>query len=78
MNMQISSVNSSHKLNQKELKLVNKSMRVLQLFCEGHYNDLQKYLYFQKNQKNSYDLVTHTVSLLSSIKVSEATYGIVV
>lgn len=49
MNMQISSVNSSHKLNKKELKLVNRSMRVLQLFCEGHYIDLQKYLYFQKN-----------------------------
>jgi inositol 1,4,5-triphosphate receptor type 3 len=40
MNKQIMCVNTTHKLTGKEVKLIQKTIRILQLLCEGHNNDL--------------------------------------
>jgi hypothetical protein len=48
--------------------LINKVLRLLQLFCENHNNDLQNYLRDQTTSKNNHDLVTMCVKLLCSYK----------
>mgnify|MGYP000911866170 FL=1 len=45
-------------------KIVEKILRFLQLFTEGHYLELQNYVRFQKNNFNSYDLVAIITELL--------------
>ena len=77
MNKQITSVNTAHKLNVKELKLIQKTIKILQLLCEGHNNELQNYLHYQSNQKNSYDLVSLSVQLLSSLHISNSNFELV-
>ncbi len=59
----------------KRHKILPKILRLLQLFCEGHQNDLQNYLRFQSRSKNNYDMITLTVHLLLSFKVSDANYN---
>jgi len=44
-------------------------MRLLQLFCEGHNLELQKYLKNQMNSKINYDLVTLTVNSLEAFSI---------
>ena len=46
---------------------VRVSLRLLQLFCENHNIDLQNYLRQQVNSRNSYDLVSATIKLLSAL-----------
>lgn len=58
-------------------KLLFEVMRLLQLFCEGHYTDLQKYLSVQINSKNSFDMVSLIASLATSFKLSEQNYSII-
>ena len=60
-----------------EQKLITRSLRILRLFCEGHYLELQNYIRYQTNQKNSYDLVSYTVQLLCSLRVSNQNYELV-
>lgn len=44
--------------------ILMKSLRLLQLFTEGHNLDLQNYMRFQTNSRNNYDMVSITVELL--------------
>ncbi|KRX06791.1 MIR motif [Pseudocohnilembus persalinus] len=45
-------------------ELVMRLLKMLQLFCEGHYLELQNYLYKQTSSRTSYDLITIVVELL--------------
>lgn len=60
--------------NRKRKTLLPKILRLLQLFCEGHNIDLQNYLRFQKQSKTNYDMITITVHLLLSFKISDRNY----
>lgn len=60
--------------NKKRKPLLPKILRLLQLFCEGHNFDLQNYLRFQKQSKTNYDMITTTVHLLLSFKISNMNY----
>lgn len=59
-----------------ELVILEKTLRVLQLFTEGHYLDLQNYIRDQTNSRNNYDLVSAVVDLLRSYlnNLSQANY----
>lgn len=52
------------KSEQLKAKILEKLLRFLQLFTEGHYLELQNYVRFQKNKSNSYDLVAIISELL--------------
>jgi len=41
-------------------------LRLLQLFTEGHYTDLQNYIRTQTNSRNNYDMVSDVTDLLRS------------
>ena len=43
------------------------SLRLIQLFCENHNSSLQNYVRQQSNSRNSYDLVSSTITLLSAL-----------
>ena len=58
-------------------KLLFQIMRMLQLFCEGHNSQLQKYLSDQINSKNSFDMVGLMANLATSFKISEDNYNII-
>lgn len=47
-------------------KLLENTLRLLQLFTEGHYLDLQNYIRYQANSRNNYDLVAAVTELLRS------------
>lgn len=58
-------------INQEQLDKENlqsiilmKTLRLLQLFTEGHNLDLQNYMRFQFNSRNNYDMVSIIVELL--------------
>ncbi|CAK81773.1 unnamed protein product (macronuclear) [Paramecium tetraurelia] len=72
--IQILSMSRAHKLNYQENKLVCKALKLIQLFCEGHNQDLQNYMRSQSNQKNSFDLVSQIVLLLSTFLISKGNY----
>ncbi len=55
--------------NYRKNRLLPKLMRLLQLFCEGHNLELQKYLKNQMNSKINYDLVTLTVNSLEAFSI---------
>lgn len=61
----------------KLAKLLFQIMRMLQLFCEGHNAQLQKYLSDQINSKNSFDMVGLMANLATSFKISEDNYDII-
>lgn len=46
-----------------EAEILEKIMTFLQLFCEGHNLDLQKYIRKQANSKSNFDLLILTVDL---------------
>jgi len=46
--------------------ILENTLRLLQLFTEGHYTDLQNYVRFQTNSRNSYDMVAAVTELLRS------------
>ncbi len=69
------SMKKSEASSNKRNKILPKILRLLQLFCEGHNNDLQNYLRFQNRSKNNYDLISITVHLLLSFKVSDENYS---
>ena len=66
--------NSDSQITDKRKHLLPKILRLLQLFCEGHNFDLQNYLRFQKQSKTNYDMITTTVQLLISFKISNMNY----
>ena len=72
------SIYHNKKSNEEDVKkrkvLLPKILRLLQLFCEGHNQDLQNYLRAQKQSKNNYDMITTTVHLLLSFKISNMNY----
>ncbi|CAD8076144.1 unnamed protein product [Paramecium sonneborni] len=72
--IQILSMSRAHKLNYQENKFVCKALKLIQLFCEGHNQDLQNYMRSQSNQKNSFDLVSQIVLLLSTFQISQANF----
>lgn len=56
-------------INSKEnlkSELLEKTLRLLQLFTEGHNLDLQNYVRFQINSRNNYDMVSAIVELLEA------------
>ena len=57
---------SSNDDDKKALKssILMKTLRLMQLFTEGHYLDLQNYMKYQKNSRNNYDMVSIVVELL--------------
>ncbi|EGR27785.1 MIR domain protein, partial [Ichthyophthirius multifiliis] len=62
-------LNGSHKS-----QIIQKILRLLQLFCEGHNLFLQNYIRKQTNSKYSYDLVSLTIKLLISYQITPETY----
>lgn len=50
-----------------ETDQIRVSLRLLQLFCENHNSSLQNYIRQQTNSRNSYDLVSATVTLLAAL-----------
>jgi len=46
--------------------ILENTLRLLQLFTEGHYLDLQNYIRHQTNSRNNYDLVSSVIELLRS------------
>jgi len=44
--------------------ILEKLLRLLQLFTEGHYLDLQNYLRYQTNSRNRYNMVEAVIELL--------------
>jgi len=44
--------------------ILEKLLRLLQLFTEGHYLDLQNYLRYQTNSRNRYNIVEAVIELL--------------
>lgn len=50
-----------YKTNKIKIRLV---LRLVQLFCEGHYNKLQNYVRHQEKSRVSYDMVADIISLL--------------
>ena len=53
------------KSNNFKSGILIKTLRLLQLFTEGHNLDLQNYIRHQKNSRNNYDMVTIVIDLLS-------------
>lgn len=47
-------------------ELLENTLRLLQLFTEGHYLDLQNYIRYQSNSRNNYDMVGAVTELLRS------------
>lgn len=62
-------------LQTTQRKFTEKTLRVVQLLCEGHNNALQNYLRQQTNSKISYDLVSLMVKLVLHHKLSNSTYA---
>lgn len=50
-----------------ELRCMEPILRLLQLFCENHNNDMQNYVREQTKSKKTYNLVLDTLKLLDSI-----------
>lgn len=57
-------------------KILENTLRLLQLFTEGHFDDLQNYIRFQSNSRNNYDMVSAVTELLRSYlnHMSQANY----
>ncbi|CAD8111133.1 unnamed protein product [Paramecium sonneborni] len=51
---------------QKQPDIINQILRLLQLFAEGHYKELQEYMYFQKFNHHSHNLIYDFIDLLQS------------
>lgn len=65
------------KTNQKRSKLFQRLLRLLQLFCEGHFLKLQNYLKTQSNSKVNYDLVTLTVKSLEVLELNNENFEVI-
>lgn len=75
----VTSMNKQNKKINKTLhKLLLHILRLFQLFCEGHFNEMQIYISNQKNSKNSFDLVQAIANLSSSFLISEENFKIIV
>ena len=57
---------NKEQLHKETLKseILMKTLRLLQLFTEGHNRDLQNYMRFQNNSRNQHDMVSIIVELL--------------
>jgi hypothetical protein len=62
--------------SQLEPIILDNTLKLLQLFTEGHYIDLQNYLRYQSNSRNNYDLVNALIELLRAYmdKMNQANY----
>jgi len=58
-------------------KLLFEIMRLFQLFCEGHNAELQNYLSYQSNSKNSYDMINLIANLATSYLICDENYKII-
>ena len=52
--------------NSLKSSILEKVLRLLQLFTEGHYLDLQNYLRYQPNSRTRYNLVEAVIELLKT------------
>ena len=59
------------KYKQCELYHLDKVLRFLQLFCEGHNRDLQNYLRVQDDNVHTYNLVKETITVLKTLLMVE-------
>ncbi|EGR30656.1 mir domain protein [Ichthyophthirius multifiliis] len=71
-------INNQKNNNLEQQKLVIQLLKLLKLFCEGHYLNLQNYLSHQINSKYSYNLVELIVKLLIQTKINENTYKLII
>ena len=53
--------------NKFDLQNISSILRLLQLFCEGHYLPMQNYMRIQGAKAQSYDLVTEVYSFLKEV-----------
>lgn len=60
---------ASERMGQEKIETdqIRVSLRLLQLFCENHNASLQNYIRQQTNSRNSYDIVSATVTLLAAL-----------
>ena len=63
-------------LSQFGAVLLENTLRLLQLFTEGHYLEIQNYLRYQSNSRNNYDMVAAIIELLRSYlnRMDQANY----
>jgi len=56
--------------------LLENTLRLLQLFTEGHYLEIQNYLRYQSQSRNNYDMVAAIIELLRSYlnRMDQANY----
>lgn len=75
-------VMSQNKMNKTTNKMIQKLilqiLRLFQLFCEGHYYEMQTYLSEQFNSKNSFDMIQAVANLTSSFIISCENYKIII
>lgn len=71
------SKNQIYRKNMKSKNMLSRILRLLQLFCEGHNQNLQNYLKFQSFSKINYDMITSTVSCLENLLVNNQNFGII-
>lgn len=55
----------------KSRKLINNIIKLLQLFCENHYEKLQNYIRNQEKSRNNYDLVRAVIILLNALMLKK-------
>lgn len=58
--------NPGHKIQEDENEEMKDVLRLLQLFAEGHFTDLQNYIRYQTNSYHSYDLLADISDLLNA------------
>lgn len=58
--------NPNEKISEDECEEMKDILRLLQLFAEGHFSDLQNYIRHQTNSYHSYDLLDDISDLLNA------------
>ena len=54
----------------KEVKQLTAVLRLLQLFCEGHFTMLQNYIRQQTDNHHSYNMVTEVVVFMKEVRAA--------
>ncbi|KAL4511687.1 hypothetical protein ABPG72_012532 [Tetrahymena utriculariae] len=65
-------------IGKKSDKIILRILRLFQLFCEGHNNNLQNLMRDQKSNKKSYNFIIQIIKLLSTYKIHNENYETVI
>ena len=59
-------------------KILDRTLKFIQLLCGGHYSNMQDYLRYQTISKNSYDIVSSILKYIQSFKINDFNYVILI